>query len=532
LRRLKGAESLFSYILKELKLKEDSSDALAVNYHFENGGFLFFFDGYDEVTDAQKSNVSNAIDKFVEDYFNGNRFFLTSRPEPGLVEFGGFAEFYINGLEEEESYKLIKKYDRSNEVSDLLIKKLKSPQFVGLKDFLKNPLLTSLLYRAFEYKNKIPIRKNQFYRQVYDANFEAHDLTKGGAYSRPKKSNLDTEDFHRILRYVGFDCFQSQQVEFESKDKILSVISEAKKYYNISTFKPIDFLEDLLKSVPLFSKDGSYYKWNHRSLQEYFASQFIFMDSKNEQSAILLKIYNHNSLRYYFNTLELYADTDPVSFRNIIELEFLREYISYYEDSISQMGRNSDEIKTRVDHLFFRKIKIAQDSNPVFLQIHSAFELDNLSEEEDELEIDDNILMDLHKLDLSNDKHNGQILNWRTEGIVTWPRFSLNTFMSIYSNIKGDISEILFSMGRKYIKKKFPPDYYHVEIDLKSDYQDKVFELNFDPQMWFNQGIMLSKINELLALNRGYYEFDIELVREEIHSILNFQNGNQGFIKF
>jgi len=104
--------------------------------------------------------------------------------------------------------------------------------------------------------------------------------------------------------------------------------------------------------------------------------------------------------------------------------------------------------------------------------------------------------------------------------------------MSIYSNIKGDISEILFSMGRKYIKKKFPPDYYHVEIDLKSDYQDKVFELNFDPQMWFNQGIMLSKINELLALNRGYYEFDIELVREEIHSILNFQNGNQGFIKF
>src|SRR5690606_10530307 len=64
LRRLKDHESILTYILKELKVKEDSPESLGLNYLFENGGFIFFFDGYDEVTDNDKAHASNCIQKF------------------------------------------------------------------------------------------------------------------------------------------------------------------------------------------------------------------------------------------------------------------------------------------------------------------------------------------------------------------------------------------------------------------------------------------------------------------------------------
>lgn len=532
MRRLSDSESLFSHILKELKIEEGGPEMDAINYLFENGGFVFFFDGYDEISDDRKSFVSDAIHKFTEDYFDENRFFLTSRPEPGLIEFGSFSEFSIQGLQEEESFELIRKYDRSQTVSSLLIQKLKEPQFYGLKDFLKNPLLTSLLYRAFEYKNKIPIRKNQFYRQVYDANFEAHDLTKGGAYFRPKRSNLDTEDFHRVLRFIGFECFQRQKVEFDNRDSILSVISNAKKYYNLSNFKPSDFLDDLLKAVPLFNKDGNYYKWNHRSIQEYFAAQFIFMDSKNDQRKILEKLYYHKSLRYYFHTLELYADTDPVSFRNVIELQFLRDYLTHYDDSVLKIGKSSKEIEKRIDHLFYRKIKLVQDSQLKFLEVDRTFDSEEITDEEDNLEINENLLMDLHSINFNDDVFDEPISNWRSQGVLTWPRFSSNTFMSRFINIKVEISEILYNMGRRYISKQKYGTFRDIEVIISKDNQDRVFEMNFDPNLWFNQNKMLKTINNLLDCNQSIYRFDVELVKKEIKEILQRTEEIEDFIKF
>src|SRR5690606_33318394 len=102
----------------------------------------------------------------------------------------------------------------------------------------------SLLFLAFEYKQKIPLKKHLFYRQVYDANFENHDLTKGESFTRKKHCQLQSDDFHRILPHIGFQCLTLQKIEFENDD-ILAIISKSQDFHNDLNFKASDFLNDL-----------------------------------------------------------------------------------------------------------------------------------------------------------------------------------------------------------------------------------------------------------------------------------------------
>ncbi len=78
-----------------------------------------------------------------------------------------------------------------------------------------------------------------FYRQVYEAFFEKHDLSKGiGAHQ--KRSGLDVDDFSRVLRYVGYVCLKKIGVKFD-KETILNVIEDAKTYCANLNFNKSDF---------------------------------------------------------------------------------------------------------------------------------------------------------------------------------------------------------------------------------------------------------------------------------------------------
>ena len=103
---------------------------------FVDGEFIFFFDGYDEISSSNKAFVTKNIQDFVAKAPN-NKYILTSRPEEELACFGEFQEFRIRELKKVESYDLLRKYDISGKTSRLLISKLKTgnysiPQF-GIK---------------------------------------------------------------------------------------------------------------------------------------------------------------------------------------------------------------------------------------------------------------------------------------------------------------------------------------------------------------------------------------------------------------
>ncbi|MDF5691762.1 NACHT domain-containing protein [Aquirufa aurantiipilula] len=332
LRRLSKEKTIIAEIQEQLNsLAKDFNNSLLLELLTE-GGFVIFLDGYDEIPLSDREIVTADLQSFISKATN-NTFILTSRPENALKGFGDFQEVKIEPLKKKEAFELLRKYDKQGPVSTLLIKKLEETDMANISEFLTNPLLVSLLFTAFQHKQTIPFKKHIFYRQVYDANFESHDLTKGDSYTHDKYTKLEIDDFHRVLRHIGYSCLKdNQRIEF-NKDEILALIRKAKIFCVDLNFNESDFLKDLLSTVPLFTQDGNYFRWAHKSLQEYFAAQFIYLDSKGQQSKILLQLYNNPSLDKFINILDLYYDIDTKTFRSTILFELLQLYKNYYNST-------------------------------------------------------------------------------------------------------------------------------------------------------------------------------------------------------
>lgn len=329
LRRLSNNKGILTEINEQLNSLNKNFDTILLLELLNEGDFYIILDGYDEIALNDKESVTKDLQDFIGKVPK-NKFILTSRPENALASFGDFEKFIIERLKKKEAHELLRKYDSQGTISSLLIRKLEEKEMSSVDEFLVNPLLVSLLFTAFQHRQAIPFKKYLFYRQVYDANFETHDLTKGESYIHEKHSKLAIDDFHRVLRHIGYSCMKDQKIEFE-KDELLKRIEDSKTFCVNLDFKPSDFLKDLISKVPLFTQDGNYYRWSHKSLQEYFAAQFIYHDSKGMQAEILSMIYDHPNIEKFINILDLYYDIDIKTFRNVIVRKVLTEYKNHYE---------------------------------------------------------------------------------------------------------------------------------------------------------------------------------------------------------
>lgn len=356
LNRLNENYGILEEIKESLKSLSSEFDNDLLLRLIQSGGFIFFLDGYDEISISHKEIITKDIQDFILKAGGDNYYILTSRPDVSLASFGDFQSFKIAPLEKEEAFELLKKYDLSNkkELSSKLIELLNTGQYKTIDEYLQNPLLVSLLFTAYDYNRSIPFEKHRFYNVVFDAYFEKHDSLKP-IKNRDKYSGLNYDSFDRVLRFVGFRCLLEIGVKF-NKDTILNTIRQAKEFCGNIEFYESDFLKDLIKTVPLFCQEGTDYKWVHKSLLEYFAARFIFCDAKDKQDDILSAIYKSDNINKYTNLLDLYYSIDFNGFNKNIRYPFCREYISYYESIPSEeLSISTELIEERKSNLFVNK---------------------------------------------------------------------------------------------------------------------------------------------------------------------------------
>ena len=214
--------------------------------------------------------------------------------------------------------------------------------------FWPTRLLTSLLYKSFDHKLTIPLRKHLFYRQVFDALYETHDLSKErGEFQRPKKCGLDIDQLKQILRRVGFLTYGKNKVEF-TKDELLTFIHKAKESSSDTKSAPSSILHDLTHAVPLMVKDGNYIRWTHKSIQEYFAAQYICGNTGGKQKEVLLYYLNCDEFSTHINLITLCADIDGTSFKHSIAKTLAEALLSEYDSIYTKVtGIPGDVLEKR-----------------------------------------------------------------------------------------------------------------------------------------------------------------------------------------
>jgi len=355
LRLLSEKNTLIDEIINQINPLDKTVSKTIILKLISKGNFIFFFDGYDEIKMSERKSVTKDVSEFISKA-NKNEFIITSRPENVEGIFGDFQTFHIKPLTNPEAYKLIEKIGDYNERSKALIKKLQESDLINIKEFLKTPLLISLLYKKFEYRESIPFQKQEFYYEVFEALFKAHDLTKGtDYYIRPKESNLSFSEFFKVLRTLGFRSIQENELEY-NKSVLLKLIEDIKSELPNINYDCEALLNDLTMAVPLFQKEGLKYKWAHKSIQEYFASEFICVDTKEEQVNILLAIYRGERLLNLLNVLDLCYDIDPKTFRNSILFDLCKNFMEFckttFIEVIQQGGIPIPEIRDRQFRLY------------------------------------------------------------------------------------------------------------------------------------------------------------------------------------
>jgi hypothetical protein len=488
LRKLSSKKLLFDFIIEQLAGIDGISERKLVINLLESGEFVFFFDGYDEITDSERTEVTANLQTFISKAPK-NKYFITSRDEQGLIAFADFQRFTIKPLLREESFFLLRKYAENN-LAETLISKLEQPEYENINEFLVNPLLTSLLYKSFEYKAIIPLKRHIFYRQVFEALYESHDLTKeGGEFQRKKRSNLDIDAFEQVLRYLSYLSYKAQKVEY-TKDELLAFIDKAKQLAGLPTAKSSDIIHDLTHAVPLMLQEGNYIRWAHRSIQEYFSALCICRSMQGKQLEILLKYYRGDDFASHINLVALCADIEPSYFRQSIVKDMIEKLLQEFNSIYENMPKSiSQELITRRKRLVVGK-----------------------------------------KIYFSNSKNNGELnnilINIDINYVVQFPN---KTWLGCSTKLFNTIAILRHqSIKLDFIKNiKFPKDLYN-KFNEYIEFIEFI-EIKDNPLNVVNRLEHFEKINKVL----GFLEeqFDEIVAQKMLDEINNEINAQQEFLE-
>ncbi|PEC51251.1 hypothetical protein CON05_29160 [Bacillus cereus] len=257
----------------------------------KNGNYVFFLDGYDEVKDIKKEFIYDEIENITNKY--ENNFFLVSSRKNNMLERGwdNFYDFTMEPLNEDKAIQLIKNLNYDTDIKDKFLYQLeKGDLFKKHKSFCSNPLLLTIMLLTYQEFAEIPDKLHIFYGRAFDVLYSRHDATKGSFVreKRLEKQGLASDDFKNVLSTFSAISYADSKVTFE-QDSLIEYIQKAKEYIDLE-FDSNDFLIDLVEAVCILTLDGSEYKYQHRSFQEYFTAKFINSLTDEDQKEFLLAI--------------------------------------------------------------------------------------------------------------------------------------------------------------------------------------------------------------------------------------------------
>lgn len=360
LRKYSQSESIEDFLLRHFLLLSDRTSLSNCEHTktlFLNSNFVFFFDGFDEILPTQKTEILNEILRFTNKYSN-NLYILSSRTEKGLDSFSTFYKYKIKPLTFNEGRQLLKKYISENNDRDFY-KQLENNKD-SLETFLETPLLASLIYRAYIYKQDIPTNKADLYTRVYHALFEEHDANSKENFSRGGMISKITLD--NFLNEFAFKNWKTLKVEYNKFD-FLDNLKTIGENHNIS-LEPSSLSEILTEKTCLFGTNGNQYFWSHKSMQEYFIAKKINTHKKKDE---IIDILLRNTSKY-INILSFLYEIETILVRSKIYKVLLDE-LNIYTNYPKHL-----QIGLLINGIFYIFISDSKDIDPHSVMIEQLRE--------------------------------------------------------------------------------------------------------------------------------------------------------------
>ena len=294
------------------------------------GKFVFFLDGFDEIPSQIRKKSIKSLNMFIERY-HYNSFIITTRPYTNIEMLPNFLSLEICPLSETDGDIegfIDKQLSGNEELASKIKESITNNQNEYIQSFLSNPLLLSLYILTYQSNADIPNKKYIFYRRVINALFSEHDSKTKLGFVREKTSGLSAENFHRILKLYSFLSFFEAKYSFDI-DYVNNLFNIIKQKYEDVEFDNELLSNDLKIAVALWLEDNGILSFAHRSLQEYYAANFIYnLDVKNKEklyNKIIDKFAKKKSLLETEHFLSLCEEMDKLYFYKYYYLPLLHE---------------------------------------------------------------------------------------------------------------------------------------------------------------------------------------------------------------
>lgn len=356
LRNLNGGGTIMQEILRCLQEIDKGFEEYLLRYLLDQGIFVIFLDGFDEVKNERRSDVAKDVKMFV-DQARKNLFVMTSRNDDVVTSFGMFYGFMIKDFTIRQACDLILRYDNHGKVSQQLVAELRDGKHKEVFDFLKSPLHTSLFYKVFKDKKGVPYKLHEVCAEIYSHLYNMHDLMKDGAYEHQKKCNLSEQDYAKVLGYIAMLCLKKRSICI-SKMELDRFFEMAKQHYADIQFKNDDMRYDMVVSLSLFKENGSDIIWIHEAMCQYFASCYVRMDH-GQRDVVFKNLYNSPNKSNYAAMIKMYSELEPVEFKKYMLTELLSDMERKYTNELinGRTGIELDSKYTRCYLLFSHKME-------------------------------------------------------------------------------------------------------------------------------------------------------------------------------
>ena len=326
-------------VLKLPRCEDFRASAPWFREKLNQGKCLVMLDGLDEVPDAQRELVSQWANWQMQNY--PSQFILTSRPH-------GYNSNFFRGVERidildfnndqkrtfiEKWYRFIawetkwrwhwiesQRQDPARQLSetqaraqsqndaDQAAADLRQQLFADLSliDLAKNPLLLTIIAVAHKFKERLPQRRLDVYREIFKL------LLEDRPYQRQTRLTIsNSADNQKILQLLALALTKANITQFQPRQGAKCIQDRLAKIHPDPALTPEKFLQEIQQvSGLLAGGEGYLYEFTHKTFQEYLAAVELSERGIGKQEVMNnLADKNWKEVVYFYALL-----TDPVPF--------------------------------------------------------------------------------------------------------------------------------------------------------------------------------------------------------------------------